>query len=457
LVLTALAGLATGRFGQIGGLSTDKIAAIYSGKVKNEDKTNLGAKMLFAVPRIGGTLVADSDTGINLLTQKTEENFELNFRKATQYYYKANPIERISISLLMDMSFSHFWGKFGLPVCLPLKNGMAYINDFMMAGVFDGKADFSKAVGKPITDTGAGFFHLYAKNLSKETFSFKEQFNNFESKLRSPALLAESITTDSFISFSKDVKNQSLQKTLINKPFIHIVEDLPGNETKHFESYRMQVSLSMVAAMASPLRTIPFYHYDPRCHWNKDMRGMLLKNLIENHSFFRIHKTGFIDKLTDKFSDFLKMFPDDNLNNEASLISLFNNCLFTNDDAFANILSTSSDGIFGGIKMYPRLGFKPEDEQTYPQLTDLYKTCCDKSIPITTHCSRGGMSIADYYCYQRYDVGNAFEGYGPKEKYDLVPAEYWFADRYAAPSNWEIVLKKHPKSVVSQRLLVQPL
>lgn len=42
---------------------------------------------------------------------------------------------------------------------------------------------------------------------------------------------------------------------------------------------------------------------------------------------------------------------------------------------------------FKGIKIYPRLGYKPDDERLY----DVYKYAEEKSIPIMTHCSKGGV------------------------------------------------------------------
>lgn len=47
------------------------------------------------------------------------------------------------------------------------------------------------------------------------------------------------------------------------------------------------------------------------------------------------------------------------------------------------------NGPFFGIKLYPRLGYKPTDvEKTCP---DFYKYCQDNEIPITFHCSESGF------------------------------------------------------------------
>lgn len=73
---------------------------------------------------------------------------------------------------------------------------------------------------------------------------------------------------------------------------------------------------------------------------------------------------------------------------------------------------------FAGIKIYPPLGFNPwpiEDEIELKKVKELYSYCQEKSIPITTHCSKGGFRVV---------------GKNPAEKYN-------------SPATWEKVLKKY--------------
>jgi len=63
---------------------------------------------------------------------------------------------------------------------------------------------------------------------------------------------------------------------------------------------------------------------------------------------------------------------------------------------------------------------------------NFYKTCQDNKIPITFHCSAGGMQIPDYFNFQRY-VNNM-----AREEYDLKESDDFFADLYASPSNWKM-------------------
>ncbi len=50
--------------------------------------------------------------------------------------------------------------------------------------------------------------------------------------------------------------------------------------------------------------------------------------------------------------------------------------------------------VFKGVKVYPVMGFTPNDRRLYP----IYEHCVQNSIPITTHCQNGGIpGLGDYY------------------------------------------------------------
>lgn len=82
---------------------------------------------------------------------------------------------------------------------------------------------------------------------------------------------------------------------------------------------------------------------------------------------------------------------------------------------------------FLGVKMYPPLGYHPDpssffnDAEMNRQLRDIYEYCERESIPITTHCSRGG----------------AYSG-------DLMRCKE-LVRRFCQPSSWKGVLDKYPK------------
>jgi hypothetical protein len=102
----------------------------------------------------------------------------------------------------------------------------------------------------------------------------------------------------------------------------------------------------------------------------------------------------------------------------------------SSDDLSANMGKFDGDieniksNFFAGIKVYPPLGFDPWPDSTEDNWKDeldkvkcLYSYCCDKKIPVTSHCSDGGFKVA------------------PKKK----------RLKYSSPERWEKVLKNYPE------------
>ena len=110
------------------------------------------------------------------------------------------------------------------------------------------------------------------------------------------------------------------------------------------------------------------------------------------------------------------------------------------DDLYDNFLNAfSEENSFFGVKVYPALGYLPNDEHLHP----IYKICEQKNIPITTHC--GGTLIAAVskdVCnnypetMQAFETGNC-DGY--KER----------AAFFNHPKLWEPVLKKYPDLILN--------
>jgi predicted TIM-barrel fold metal-dependent hydrolase len=51
-------------------------------------------------------------------------------------------------------------------------------------------------------------------------------------------------------------------------------------------------------------------------------------------------------------------------------------------------------GLFKGVKIYPVMGFTPDDKRLYP----IYDYCVQRGVPITTHCQNGGIpGLQGYY------------------------------------------------------------
>lgn len=89
---------------------------------------------------------------------------------------------------------------------------------------------------------------------------------------------------------------------------------------------------------------------------------------------------------------------------------------------------------FGGIKMYPPLGYYPFDAR----LDQIYAYAEKNGIPITTHCSRGGVY------YQGKITGDMLTH--PMTGQHLKRTKNSdFTDVYTDPDNYEYVLKRFPK------------
>jgi hypothetical protein len=450
--LTVAAGIIKNRFGQIGGYSSDKIAIIYTGTGKaSPQKGPLWKVLDYTILGVAANTskavvesfqkVFQTDAGLKLLTQVGDDNFEGEFKEATRYYYKNNRIERIATCLLMDMSYSHYWGNFGLPITLPLKDSNAFINDFISGGPVysDGDVfvDYTSTTETPIlSETMPGWSHLYAKNLSGDFFSFAKQYDSYFQPKLTTQDAPGGPSGDSFISFSNDTKTKSIDSLLIRKEYVHIIQDLPKSETRLFEDYEMQKYRSIKAAMTFPLKMLPFFHYDPRRHFDKAKHPELLKDLVGKHAFYRLSKK----------APYLHLTADETLNNSTYMSDLVNR-LSDNESAYKELFfhPSSTQGIFWGVKMYPRLGFAPDNFKDFPQLRGLYKACADNKISVTAHCSRGPMNIADYVNYVRYGAGPKNASQAPSgDPIAYLKDEFWFADNFTSPANWENVLAEVP-------------
>ncbi|NLI76930.1 MAG: amidohydrolase family protein [Candidatus Riflebacteria bacterium] len=79
------------------------------------------------------------------------------------------------------------------------------------------------------------------------------------------------------------------------------------------------------------------------------------------------------------------------------------------------VLGHLATGAFKGVKIYPVMGFLPDDERLYP----VYAWCEAHRVPVTAHCENGGLP--------------GYDGF-----YHL-----------AAPENWEPVLRRFPALVLN--------
>jgi hypothetical protein len=364
-----------------------------------------------------------------------------------------------------DLTFAHFWGRFGIPVNIPVEGKVYFVNDYVRAGRFGDNIMICPDVIAPKTlvDTpvNSGYltpaveqrlFHLYAAKLpnSNEEFSFPDQFQRF--------LDATSTETRLFSQghhyhwfFAHFEGDKTALSGLVHRKYMHIVEPHVSEESKWCEDFfNTQLPLSEGAAINAPLQLLLFYHYDPRRYFPGNDAGKaaaiqaLSAKIVEHHAFFTFReeqepRNAEFDKGVT-MSGKMVLSPMESLNSVNFWVKTLTGLVQSNESVFSKLIQYNDTGIYWGIKIYPRLGYDPADwgPDRYPQLTDLYRTCVAKNIPMLAHCSKGGMAIADYYNYIRYDKFS-----NDDKEYEPQRADEKFADSYAAPANWRKVLNNH--------------
>ena len=67
------------------------------------------------------------------------------------------------------------------------------------------------------------------------------------------------------------------------------------------------------------------------------------------------------------------------------------------------VINALKGGVFKGVKIYPVMGFTPDDKRLYP----IYEYCVENNTPITAHCENGGIPGFQKY-YHLADPKNWF-------------------------------------------------
>lgn len=88
---------------------------------------------------------------------------------------------------------------------------------------------------------------------------------------------------------------------------------------------------------------------------------------------------------------------------------------------------------FAGIKMYPPLGYYPFDKR----LNEVYAYAEKYQVPITVHCSRGGI-------FYKGEITDAMLIHPKTHKYIKDEKNKFFTDTYTDPDNYNYVLEQFP-------------
>ncbi|MFK7952252.1 MAG: amidohydrolase family protein [Ekhidna sp.] len=91
----------------------------------------------------------------------------------------------------------------------------------------------------------------------------------------------------------------------------------------------------------------------------------------------------------------------------------------------------TSNHNFSGIKIYPRLGFYPNDQR----MLDVYDFAQERNIPILSHCSRGGVYTREIKEKMlQHPIRGLVKKIKPKE----------FSHYFTEPQNYIPILEKYP-------------
>ena len=95
------------------------------------------------------------------------------------------------------------------------------------------------------------------------------------------------------------------------------------------------------------------------------------------------------------------------------------------------VIGALQGGAFKGVKIYPVMGFTPDDRRLYP----IYEYCMRNEIPVTTHCENGGIpGFEDYYHLAHPGYWNSVLSDFPELKLNL-------AHNDRTGSSWQSVIR----------------
>jgi predicted TIM-barrel fold metal-dependent hydrolase len=474
-----IGGIFAGRLGDIGRLSTDMISKLYSEKLADEDMktemcwTILDEKKMAKFKeneKEKMRLVAGKKARLSKLSQKSISGYDDEFLQNTAYYFEGNRIQRMCVALLMDMSYSHYWGRCGLPIYLSTNTNMFYINSFVAASVkrrADSRNIYVSLKNSVITPKIKIIFNMEQPSPTFDQSSIIHFFPSFSGKeitsQNSTSFYRDQYTLlqsgDSNIDFKIPIirfEQNDKVKALLSRKYIHFIESAPEEDKSKFEDYDLQKEFSIVAMIQNPLSLFAFYHFDPRRHGLSEKKSVetVAQEILSEHAFFTYKEnTKFhYSKGNVTVNGCVDATMDQNFNDESILKNMLKDHLRTCEDALhaLHLIAPDNGNVFWGVKMYPRLGFSPSDFTNYPWFSDFYSSCEKKGIPITSHCGPGGMSIADYHLYERYDEKRFLDNSEKKREYDLKHAAKRFdgvldgTTGQDSPARWQEVLTKFP-------------
>jgi hypothetical protein len=470
----------SGRFGNIGRISSDLIGKLYLHDLRDadmnmeiswivENKDNPGK-----TPTAEDRRIAGKKAGLSKMSGVSVASWQEGFLDATKYYFAGTRIHRLCLSLSMDLSCATYWSRTGLPFYLPGKNKktMLFINDFAAAeasrgdsgnkatikfleGVVNPRSQYDSEVNRYTADAtdaikGSSVVHLHAAFFPGDRF-YRDGVGLYRSQYdlrRNPGGAGENEWP--LLSFDPETAGCV---SVLDKKFVHALSAAHDEDNAHFEDYALQRKRIIDTMINYPLALFGAYHFDPRRHLLAKTTTIthLAEAIIKDHAFFAVEHDAtqsFVLSNGVEYRGAVKLTPHKELNSAEGIEKVLLGHQHSIEDAMDEIFipnKKGGSGLFWAIKMYPRLGYAPDDFLRYPNLSALYAECQTASVPIMAHCSPGGMFAADYFLYERYD------DHIIKNEYDLDHAEKRFdgvlpgSVSKDSPLQWATVLEKYPR------------
>ena len=469
--------LFTGRFGKVSRLSSDLVGRLYMNDLDDMDmksgliwtvfdkdkEKRLREKKGYDTEKL--RIKAGEKAGLKNMNTASVQAWQEHFLESTSYYYENTKTARISLALCMDLSFTNYWGRFGLPVYLDTDDNKYFINDFAAVALKrKGLSDCVKLTFEESVVTPESYGDLTVnrdkKRLFREratihlhaSFTDKDRFGNTPTPFYRRQLELSSRmqpTEENDLPMLKFTAADNTMMELVSKRYVHLLADARGEEKKWFEDYAMQRELTTATMVNYPLKLFGGYHYDPRRHLlgeaGHDIDSMT-ESIVRDHAFFTARHDGTEQQHFSNgvyYQGAVLLSPHEQLNDKPFIKQLLSEQQRTTPDALKELFPYNDEGLFWCVKLYPRLGWAPDDFARYPNLKSLY-TLCGNTVPLMVHCSLGGMSAHDYFLYERYD------DHIIKDEYKLKDAEHQFdgdlpgVSSNDSPVQWKNVLREFP-------------
>jgi len=326
-------------------------------------------------------------TAVVQMMQKRDREYRSLHEYAAYYFFRHKTFHMCTI-LPMDMSYAHYWGEFGIPVCLPFtdkkgKNCYYFIDEDDHIRLTINEKD------RPVKSGNSHVIKNFYTDDSVLDVKVKLEYDIDIKKCNET--LKDVIVLDAK-SVNDEGKKSSLYE-INSKKYKHFLKPVKAETDETFEDYRRQLKNTMTAGVLYPFEMFPFYHYDPRRH-NFDQIEKVLNDIKTGHAF--------LEAKTDNFNSV--KIKEVNVLNDLKSFFLENN--YRTSEIINWLLPETKENSFFGIKIYPKLGYAPYDYDRYPQLKEFFSYCAQNKVPITVHCDPKGMTIADSHIYLKEAIKN---------------------------------------------------